>query len=100
MVFQKSLWIVNKNMRTLGYYTYLIAAVVIWGVITLGLTRITALSSLTRIVISVVLGGGIIFLWFAVRPTETNRVNVQTAEDVENLIGAGKPVVLEFFSEY
>lgn len=53
-----------------------------------------------RVAISVLLGSSMIVLWLLVRPTETNSVTVNTVEDMEALIGTGKPVMIEFFSEY
>lgn len=85
-------------MRTLGYYSYLLIGFVLWASVTLGITHIDVLPTWGRVALSLLVASGLIGLWLVIRPTETQTAH--TAEDAEKLLGAGKPVVLEFFSEY
>ncbi len=54
---------------------------------------LSQLSDLAPIGIAVVVAAAVWFFLLRVRPTK-----LKSADDVKNVIGGGKPVVLEFFS--
>jgi Na+/melibiose symporter-like transporter len=85
-------------MTTLGRYSFLIGGVVLWAIISFALWRWQSGPVNLRVIASVIVAIGFVGLWVALRPTENP--DVTTVEAADALIGHGKPVMLEFFSEY
>ena len=85
-------------MKTLGQFSYLVAAVVIIIGLALVMLRAQQLPTWLRLGLPVAASLGALALWLSVRPTPTP--DIKTTADVDRLIQNGKPTVLEFYSEY
>lgn len=79
-------------------YSFLIGAVVLWLGSAIALSRFTTLAIWLRLGLLAILAGLFFALWQAIRPTDSP--NLSTPGDLTAQIGQGKPVVLEFYSEY
>ncbi len=72
----------------------MISTVLLTVLVGLRLRRVSGLNSL---MILVVAGGIMIGIWSAIRPSSSD---VDSVASAEQLIGNGKPTLLEFFSQY
>ncbi len=80
----------------LNQYSLLVVVVGLLGVAALVLFR--KKPRLTDLLAFTAIAASLLGTWFALRPTQTPSMN--EAADVQKMIGAGKPVLLEFQSPY
>jgi hypothetical protein len=84
--------------HVLGSYSFLIAGILLWIVIAYSLFQVQSLPLWLRGIGAIIAGGLMVGLWMILRPTTSP--GVSDVSDAQNLIGAGKPTMLEFYSEY